>query len=32
MQKLVEAPDRKRGDACPKKKNHPDKRKNLFLF
>ena len=32
MQKLPEAPDRKRGAACAKKKNHPDKRKNLALF
>ena len=32
MLKLSEAPDWKRGDACAKKRNRPDKRKNLFLF
>ena len=32
MQKLPEAPDRKRSDVCTKKKNRPDKRKNLVLF
>ena len=32
MQKLLEAPDRKRGNACTNKRNHPDKRKNLILF
>ena len=32
MQKLPEAPDRKRGDAYAKKRNRPDKRKNLILF
>ena len=32
MQKLPEAPDRKRSDACAKKRNRPDKRKNLVLF
>ena len=32
MQKLPEAPNRKRGGACTKKRNHPDKRKNLVLF
>ena len=32
MQKLSEAPDKKRGDACAKKRNCSDKRKNLVLF
>ena len=32
MQKHPEAPDTKRGDAYAKKKNRPDKRKNLVLF
>ena len=32
MQKLPEALDRKRDDTCAKKRNHPDKRKNLVLF
>ena len=32
MQKLPEAPDRKRSNACAKKKNRPDNRKNLTLF
>ena len=32
MQKLPETPDRKRGNACVKKRSHPDKRKNLVLF
>ena len=32
MQKLTEAPDRKKGDACAKKRNRPDKRNNLALF
>ena len=27
MQKLPEVPDKKRGDACAKKKNHPVKKK-----
>ena len=32
IQKLPEAPDRKRGDTCSKKRNRPYKRKNLILF
>ena len=32
MQKLPDDPDRKRGDACAKKRNRLDKRKNLVLF
>ena len=32
MQKLPEASDRKRGDACVKKKGPPDKRRKLILF
>ena len=32
MQKLPEASDRNRDDACAKKRDHPDKRKNLMLF
>ena len=32
MQKLPEIPDRKRGGAYTKKRNRPDKRKNLILF
>ena len=32
MQKLPEAPDRKKGDACAMKRNRPGKRKNLVLF
>ena len=32
MQKLPEASDRKRGDACVKQKDHSDKRRNLILF
>ena len=32
MQKLTEDPDRKRGDAYTKKRNHPNKRKNLILL
>ena len=32
MQKLPEASDRKRSDACAKKRNHPEKRKNLVSF
>ena len=32
MQKLPEASNRKRNDACAKKRNCPDKRKNLVLF
>ena len=31
MQKLPEAPDRKRGDTCIKKRDCSDKRKNLDL-
>ena len=31
MLKLPEAPDRNTGNACAKKRNHPDKRKNLSL-
>ena len=30
MQKLPQAPARKRGGACAKKRNLPDKRKNLI--
>ena len=32
MKKLPEAPDRKKGDACTKKRNCSDKRKILILF
>ena len=32
IQKLPEAPNKKRGDASAKKRNRPDKRKNLVLF
>ena len=32
MQKLPAAPDRNRNGACTKKRNRPDKRKNLALF
>ena len=33
MQKLPEAPDRKREDACAKKRNRPDKKKRIsFSF
>ena len=32
MQKLPEASDGKKDDACSKKKDHPDKRRNLILF
>ena len=32
MLKLPDAPIKKRGDACTKKRNRPDKRKNLVLF
>ena len=32
MQKLPVASDRKRGDACAKKRNRPDIRKDLILF
>ena len=32
MQKHPEASDRKRGDACAKKRDRPDKRRNLILF
>ena len=32
MQKLLEASDRKKGDTCAKKKDRPDKRRNLILF
>ena len=32
MQKLPEASGRNRGDACAKKKDRPDKRRNLILF
>ena len=32
MQKLPETSDRKRGDACAKKRDRPDKRRNLALF
>ena len=32
MQKLPGASDRNRGDACAKKRDNPDKRRNLTLF
>ena len=32
MQKLPEAPERKRGEAYAKKRNRPDKRKNVAFF
>ena len=32
MQKLPEAPDMKRGDACAKRRNPRDKRKKPVLF
>ena len=32
MQKLPEASNRKKGDACVKKKGPPDKRRKLILF
>ena len=32
MQKLPEASDKKRGDAGAKKRDRPDKRRNLTLF
>ena len=32
MQKLPEAPDRKRGDACAKKRNLPGKKKKRIPF
>ena len=32
MQKLPEASDRKRSDACVKKKGPPDKRRKFSLF
>ena len=32
MQKIPEASDRNRGDACAKKRDHPDKRRNLISF
>ena len=32
MQKLPEASDSNRGDACAKKGDYPDKRRNLILF
>ena len=32
MQKLPEAPDRKRVDACEKERSRLDQRKNLGLF
>ena len=32
MQKLPEASDRERGDACAKKRNRPEKRKNVVLI
>ena len=32
MQKLPEASDRKRGDAYAKKRNFPNKRKDLWVF
>ena len=32
MQKLPDASDRKKGDACAKKKDRPDTRRNQTLF
>ena len=32
MQKFPEASDKNRGDACIKKKDHRDKKRNLILF
>ena len=32
MQKLPEVSDRKRGNACTRKRDRPDKRRNLTLF
>ena len=32
MQKLPEASDRKRGDACAKKRSRPDKKGGIWLF
>ena len=32
MQKLPEATIRNRGDACAKKREHPDKRRKLISF
>ena len=32
MQKLPEASDRKRGDTCAKKRDRPDKWRDLTLF
>ena len=32
MQKLPEIPEKKRGYTSAKKRNSPDKRKNLILF